>query len=309
LIATYPAAGQGLDCPQLDPACGVDRNVAIQLRFDRYLLPATAVRQSIRVFTGTGQSAPFTRPDYDVVERVLSYRPDGHLVPGQTYRVELVLAEDESSEGLRAFDGALLGEGPVPLAFDFRTNEIDPPPASPVPREEATCDDVLAITARSTGCSGNDCHIRRDDSFSVPRMGLELVDAYGLLTTAIGKVAHQTEIGGKTGVPLQNPARFGVQMPIIDPGRPDNSYLLYKLIRKPENFDTTDAAEIEGLCQTRYQFGILPGDPCVPPPEDESTRLREWFVRNEPMPLGPRRITRHELRRIQAWIVGGAKCP
>ncbi len=57
-----------------------------------------------------------------------------------------------------------------------------------------------------------------------------------MLSTAIGRVAHQTDLGTTTGEVLENPARMGIDMLIIDPGRPDNSYLLYKLIVRPENY-------------------------------------------------------------------------
>jgi hypothetical protein len=334
VIATYPAAGQGLECGIDAPdECGVDRNSAIQIRFDRYILPATAVRQAIRLYSGSPDAhAPFSQPEYDVVERVLFYRPLGELQPRATYTLEIIVAEAGDSEGLRAFDGAPLAPGPVPLRFDFHTNAL-PTDSERFPKEEASCSDVLAIFDQARTCSDASCHVRSGSPFcpagqardpdglcvDVPRQGLVLSDALGLLTTAISKVAHQTELGSKSGVTLEDPPRFGVQMPIIDPGRPDNSYLFYKLLRRPENFDT-DASTfgvIEGDCDTRYDVGFVAGSPCVAPGAAESERLREWFVRGEPMPPAVdaasgvvlKHLHRSQLRKIQAWIREGASCP
>jgi hypothetical protein len=334
VVATYPAAGQGLECGLDAPDdCGVPRNAVLQIRLDRYLLPASAVRQAIRFYSGSQDAhAPFTQPEYDLVERVLFYRPLGELQPKTTYTVELIIPDDEQAEGLRAFDGAPLAEGPVPLKFDFHTNgELAGPER--YPEEDASCDDVIAIVGRSTTCSDASCHVRsgspdcpeghaRDADgrcVGVPRQGLVLSDAFGLLTTAISKVAHQTELGSKTGVPLEDPVRMGVQMPIIDPARPDNSYLLYKLLRREQNFDADSSSfdVIDGVCDTRYDVGFPAGGPCAPPGAAESERLREWFVRGDPMPptvvassgLVLKHLYREELRTIQAWIRQGARCP
>jgi hypothetical protein len=89
-------------------------------------------------------------------------------------------------------------------------------------------------------------------------------------------------------------------MPIIDPDRPENSYLMYKLLLRPEAY--------------------LPGGPsdctepgsCVPPDPEELDRLREWFVRGEPMPEAPpgESFVDHEaLATLQAFIAAGASCP
>jgi hypothetical protein len=324
VIATHPAAGAGLECGiDAPPECGVARNTAIQIRLDRYLLPATAVRQAIRLYSGSPDAhSPFTQPEYDVVERVLFYRPLGELQPNATYTVEIIIPGEDDAEGLRAFDGAPLAEGPVPLTFDFHTNAL-PSEGERFPMEEAGCADALAIFSQASTCSDASCHVRSGSSdcplgqardadgrcVDVPRQGLVLSDALGLLTTAISKVAHQTELGSKSGVTLEDPPRFGVQMPIIDPGRPDNSYLFYKLLRRPENFGTD--------CDTRYDVGFAAGSDCVPPGAAESARLREWFVRGEPMPpavdattgLALKHLQRSDLRTIQAWIREGARCP
>ena len=320
MLASYPAAGQGLDCDTTSDDCGVDRNTVLQFRFDRYLLPATTVRQAIRLGSGDVLTF-FSQPEYDLVERVLIYRPAAPLPPKTTIRIELIVPSEDEPDGLRAFDGAPLDpNSPAPLEFDFHTNGLDPEPVAIPPEPAPSCTDVITtVFTFSNGCAA--CHTpggkapcpagfapdAEQKCVPVPRMGLDLTSFEGLLTTAIGKVAHQTEIGAKGGTPLENPPRLGVQMPIVDSGRPDNSYMMYKLLRNERNFPELGS---ESLCDTRYQVGFLPGGPCLPPTAEESTRLREWFVRGQPMPADPEKpLFRAQLRDIQSWIRAGAVCP
>jgi hypothetical protein len=277
----------------------VPRETTLELRFDRYLLPETAVRQSISLFTGSEDLGVFSQPEYDVVERVLVYRlPEGQkLEPGVRYSVALRIPEEADDFGFRAFDGAPLGEGDVPFAFDFRTRktETTPPPLFS-PTYESTCDLLDALAPgdppeKRAGCSSNSCH-----GGAGARMGLRLDNNEGLLQTAIDRVAHQTEHGAKTGVPLQSPAKMGVNMPILDLGRPENSYLLYKLLRNPRNF-----SEPAGLgCTTVHQVP-LPDGVCPEPSAAEADRLQASFVRGLPMPYNDRSV---DLRRLQTWIRG-----
>lgn len=309
-MGVYPTPEQGVDCTPTSPDdCGVPRDAPILLRFNRYLRPATAVRQSIRVYSGSEEvGAGFLQPEYDVVERVLVFRRQDNswLEPGALYTVEFVVPSEESSYGLEAFDGAPLSEGAIPLKFDFRAARAEPP-SRPAPPEREPAP-VLADVPLFGTCANAACHNAAEAANSdVPRMGLDLATVAGLRSTAIGKVAHQTDLSGKAGVPLENPVRFGVNLPIIDPNRPDNSYLLYKLLRKQANFGADN-------CKTRYgDLPLLNGD-CLYQ-EDESQRLREWFVRGDAMPraqpdLDPPEdaaLTLQRMREIQAWIRGGAK--
>lgn len=305
VVATYPRDGQGLDCDAGATGCGVPLNTDIELRFDRYLSPSSAIRQSLFVYSGTKSNFVFLEPKYDVVERVVDYRlaAGTSLEPGLVYTVELLSPGDAAAYGFRAFDGAPLAPGPVPLTFAFRTgNQTAPaPPTPPTP----TCADMLAIFRRPSpgqpACAGSNCH------FPPGRMGLDLSSGSGLTTTAVGHVATETAVGPRVDVPLENPPRTGVQMPVIDPGRPENSYLLYKLLRKPENFGS--AAQ---RCTSQYAVKLPPGQ-CLPPSSAESTRLREWFVTGQAMPLHENpllpdvHLRLADLRAIQRWIAGGAR--
>ena len=102
-------------------------------------------------------------------------------------------------------------------------------------------------------------------------------------------------------------------MNIVDPGSPATSYLMYKLLQKPENFGPAGA---EPRCVTGYHSPVSDLD-CLPTPPDERVRLREWFVLGDPMPKDETSMgqpiaaatTRENLVRISAWISTGATCP
>jgi hypothetical protein len=132
-------------------------------------------------------------------------------------------------------------------------------------------------------------------------MDLDLGSAEGLLRTAMSKVAHQTDTEANAGVPAELPHRFGLGMPIIDPGRPDNSYLVYKMIINRDSYGPDPCGG------SAYEVGL--GGQCVAGSVAEIDRLRDWFVRGEPMPPAvdgsPLEVA--DLRLVERWIVGGAK--
>jgi hypothetical protein len=128
-------------------------------------------------------------------------------------------------------------------------------------------------------------------------MGLDLSSAAGLAATAIQRVAHQTETGPSGGRILENPSRFGVAMPIIDPGRPSNSYLAYKILIGRAIWDN-------GSCTTRYSVDLA--GQCPGPSEAERQRLEEWFVAGAPMPPGQSTLDPGDLALLRDWIAGGA---
>jgi hypothetical protein len=267
------------------------------VRFDRFLLPKTAVRQSLRVYSGRPDQALLLEPVYDVVERVVSYRPALGTVfeRGLLYRVELALPEESSSgSGFRAFDGAPLTEdGETPLHFSFRTARAEPagtrPPAAP------SCADALSVFANSE-CGLAPCH-------AGPRapLGLRLDSSAGLLETAISRVARETE-GPSAGTTIVDPPRFGVGMPVVDPGGPGSSYLLYKLLIKSENFGSGEPA-----CRSSHRVDLPPGA-CIAPSAAERDRLRDWFVALDPMPPTGGALSNGltDLRALADYIAAGA---
>jgi hypothetical protein len=284
-VAIYPPDGAGEDCGSDPPdSCGVPTNGPIELRFDRYLLPKTAsalafgtpnARQSISLFSGTRGNGIFLAPAYDVLERVVRFTPSfgGQLLPDTVYQVELPLPEkDPEGFGFRAFDGAPLEKGPVPLKWSFRTARAATPVVAAA--EPPSCEQAVQIFAQG-GCSVATCHAGRDAP-----LGLSLATTRDVLVTAISRVAHETSTSGTPGTVLQDPPRFGTGMPIIDPGTPSMSYLVYKLLENPGNFGPD-----RGCSETLYKVP-LPAGTCLLAPEAERTRLAGWFVDGDSMPPG-----------------------
>jgi hypothetical protein len=298
----FPARGGGLDCAPDDVACGVPRNPKFEFRFDRFLRPDSAIRQALTVYTGSPSNVvpssnrlPEMTPEYDVVERVVRFSlPDGVLLhQNAVYTLELSVPNEETDFGFRAFDGAPLApETPVVLSFGT-SNQVEPPfPDPPAP----SCDELVTLLS---SCSSSACH-----GGPSPRMGLDLTSGAAIRRTAIGRVARQTEVADSTGVALQDPARMGAAMPIIDPHRPDNSYLLYKILIAAEHHSAPDECESEFLA---------PVDPelCTGPSHEEIERLRDGFVRGEPMPhpSSAGSLEREQVRRVSRFIRAGALCP
>jgi hypothetical protein len=324
LVASYPADGEGVGCDEIaQPDCGVPTNATITLRFDRYLDPATVNRQAIRVFTGgpgSGVGLPPFDVRYDPVERVVEFQmPSGDAyVSHALYRLQLVVPDEPGAAGIRAFDGAPLAEGDVPLRVSFFTAQG---PGEVRTRTALSCDEVLEHVLgdpAAGGCSSAECHRGVGSSLGAAPEGLWLDSRANLRQSAIGRVAHETEFGDSAGVTTQKSPRFGVQMPIIDPKNPGNSYLLYKLLRQPKNFEPCpeDASSelcngLDDPCVSDYPVLPLAEGECLEPSAEESARLREWFVRGDPMPLQrglPRSVRVSGLRAISDFIAAGADC-
>jgi hypothetical protein len=319
LVSSYPAHGEGLDCSLAEPACGVPIDARLELRFDRFLLPSTAVRQSIAFFSGAAtnvvpedRSGPEILPSYDPLERVVTFSlpPGATLQPNTLYTVQIPVVRGEDALGFRAFDGTPMAED-EPVHISFRTSNAlgtAQPLAAPhaLDCSELICtalgqDDADCGLPITSGCAAAHCHGAPD---TAPRMGLSLASPHSL-ADATGRVAHQTETGPTTGRALANPPRFGTAMPVIDPGRPGNSYLVYKLLLAPETYQPS----VESDACSRYHAATDP-ERCIEPAAEELTRLREWFVRGEPMPPAnhPRFVDAETARRIIDFIAAGANC-
>ena len=291
VVALEPYSAQGLDCDAGD--CGFPVDAPIRLQFDRWLSPTTAVRQSLSLYTEGTQLGVFLRPDYDVTARSLSYRPDTPLASDSVYILQLSDADqDPNGLGFRSFDGNSLES---PKAFAFRTSVLGQtqPAADALPAP--SCDQVVAALA-SAGCTRGGCH-----SGDTPRMGLLLESAAGLISTAIDHVAHETETGTDVTQRAVSGGRFGTQMPIIDSGRPENSYIMYKLL-------IGRWLNRELAAQPAAQFA-----PDVVS-QDAIDRARAWFIEFGAMP--PDEVGYPDgtsplglVRELQSWIRAGATCP
>jgi len=324
LIDAFPADGCGLDAS----TCVMPTNGTIALRFDRFLDPATVSRDAIHVYTGDPDilgTAPFD-VSYDPIERVVEFRLEEgrEYSPETLYHYELPVPRKAGDAGIRAFDGAPLAEADVPLRGVFLTGDTGSEvPSRPPP---PSCADIVehVFSTELGACATGRCH-RSSGNFG---SGIELGGApYGLWldsranlrATAIDRVARETEVGDLSGaLPDQNPARFGVRMPLIDPNNPGNSYLLYKLLYKPENFERCAAPGQGPLCtddsprvSAHLDLPLARHGSVVPAPE-ELERLREWFVKGEGMPLDPDgrglSLGLGALRAVASFIAAGADC-
>lgn len=322
MIATYPADGQGTNapegadvtCTEPSPDCPVPTNASLELRFDRFLLPGSGIASGVALYTGNPPANGIgLNARYDLLERVVVLDPSRDMQPNTLYTVEIVPGTDVS-RGFWAFDRGRLEEGELPFRFSFMTGS-GPAPAAPLPAPSTdTCDNMPSAFA---GCAG--CHVTQEGGETsppskYPPMGLDLSSPGGLFYTAVGRVAHESETGDSVGGEgLRTPARFGVQMRVVDPGSPATSYLIYKLLQKPENFRLGPSED----CETSYHSPVAEGS-CSPPDSAEITRLREWFLRGDPMPkdrrdavsgeLVPAATTHANLARIVSWISAGANC-
>jgi hypothetical protein len=304
VLETVPANGAGTDCSRLDPSCGVPLRTTIRVRFDRPLWPEPLNFEAVRVYTGTPSNrVAVTAIDYSVFDWTLSFRLGRPLAPRTLYQVEL--PGWDGTPGPRAYDGAELEPGGVPLRFSFVTSDTDASDLAPV-LPSPSCEQAVAVF--EAHCSTGACH-----GGETPAMGLRLDSRAGLRSSALRRVARQTETASTVGVPHSHPARFGTAMPLLDPGNAANSYLFYKLFITPQGFGACAHASCEPFS------AVEAGATCEPWPEAERQRLRDWFVRGEAMPLLPsesgaaelaplRPLDCASLRALIRFVDAGAEC-
>jgi len=326
LIGIYPGDGCGVGS---DPDCTVPTNVTLTLRFDRFLNPATVNRQAIRLFTGDPKVSPGVPPfevSYDPIERVVEYRtPPGYaLAPTTLYRLELNVARGPDDPGVRAFDGAPLAEGSLPLQLSFFTG--DGPTQAPAAAAPACAEIVGELTSVFSACTGAACHQKGGNAVAGQALpdaphGLWLDTPRRFTLSAVNRVARETETGDQSGgPPTERGPRFGVHMALVDPHNPGGSYLMYKLLTNLGNFEPCPSGSEAPVCADSADPSVsahpaLPlgeGELITPPPA-ELTRLQEWFVRGAPMPRPrgdgqPLAIYLQGLRAASRFIAAGADC-
>lgn len=199
---------------------------AIQIAFDRYLLPSTVTRQSIALVDGSNRPLATNQlpvVTYDPIARTATLAPPSQpwLTKGQVYKLYLGVPEDDSDlGGVRAIDRATLDPDEDRL-IAFVVGE--PAGRGSVDAQVDFCRDVLPIFKAK--CSRFGCHADGSSAAS----GLELASSAGVATTAIGRVAVGAHTGGRANEPAVASRRFGADMPLIDPGNPGQSWLLYKV--------------------------------------------------------------------------------
>lgn len=293
-LAYTPLAPDGLT--------SVVGTTAFRIRFDRLLAPVSAARQSVCLqpllkdvrSPGDCTIPLYLEPTYDPVRREATFRQSPMAAPltsGILYEISAYTALDEAAPGFRSFDGAPL---PTVVRYELGVLAVSdpPPPADPLPTADHYCTppdpaclgaacarSVAAVLAACGTCHGAE-----------PAAGLDLATAAGLASTAFGQPAHGSETGENAGDPDTVGLRFGRAMPIIDPGAPGNSYLLYKLVANPHNPLTVPFA----------------GPPGATPPE--VLRAQRTIIAGLPMPPDASGVTlrAREAEWISDWILQGA---
>lgn len=282
---------------------------SFRLDFDRFLLPTTTFRQSIclqpvlGVVTAAKDCARgvLLEPAYDPVLRRVTYRQpatSAGLAPSTRYTISVFPPPDDGTAyGILAFDGAPLAAA-VSLEFTTRSSEpggvsVEPPPS--VDFCAALDQQVFKASCASGGCHTSGGPV--DHGVGVgPAQGLDFSSNAALKATAVARVAHGTQTGEHAAQGEVASPRFGRAMPLIDPTRPGNSYLLYKLLAREDNgAPGSDAAAERARVEeiARLRAAIVVGMP-MPPPDGVSA------------PLAPQ-----QLEQISDWILTGAAtaCP
>ena len=197
-----------------DPADGaedVPRRTDYHVQLDRFLAPRSISRASVRVVSGA--SSAYLTVRFDPVARTLHARSlSGRaLEPATRYRLEVDGAVDLAGEVM----------DPPFRAIFYTSEALGERPATP-----AVGWDVVApiLTGR---CTGDGCH-----GPGPAALGLDLSSPDAIRATAIGAPSVQLQQGATSGVV---PVRGLGAIPIVDVGpggvgRPDASYLVYKVI-------------------------------------------------------------------------------
>jgi hypothetical protein len=295
VVSYQPQPGQGLDCDPSANGCGFPVDQPLTFELDRWLLPSTATRQSIRVGPLGSDAGVHFEPSYDLVTRTVTYRPRGGWGDGYIYDLQLydpTLGDD--GWGFRSYDNQLLDPSGVPEHVLFY---IGPPSGQQVgSAEHTTCREALRAFA-SAGCTRSNCHRAAAGATAgggpLPCAGLALDSAEGL-SSAVGRVARATDRGTMSGTPAKISERFGVNMPVISEGEPAMSLLMYRLVMNRDAYRRQDRS-----------FAARPPSPI------ELERATSWFGVLGPMPPSdvgwPSDVAPVDLViTIQRWILGGA---
>ncbi len=313
--ATQPTAKIRLLGANVGPNQTLPANGAVQLAFDRYLLPSTQIRQSIQLVTVAGEPVEPPVVQYDPVARTVtlsSMAGTKWLAEGQTYRVVAGIPENKDANGFRALDGATL-ETPISITFLVgppRTVELDPP--------VDFCVDVLPIF--SAKCSGSACHSSGDVSRpSVAAASLVLDSSIGVQGTAINRVSQAANTGARFNESAAGKV-FGVNMPLIAPNNPGNSWLLYKILLAPPPASVPAHSPYTCAKAPPSATPAAPYTPLapyseVPSPNEQAVLQDNVLGREMPFPVAQPTayeslpLTFAERQIVRAWISRGAPTP
>ncbi|MGH7270637.1 MAG: hypothetical protein ACREJ3_09420, partial [Polyangiaceae bacterium] len=302
-IGTQQDEPHGVGAPvhytaNVGPSEPLPANSGLELTFDRLLLPLSIVRQTFQLSSVNGQALTPT-VTYDPVSRVVTVTasPSAPLTPGQTYRLTIGLPTSTTDLfGLRAIDGATLDPA-SPASITFLAGPALPP-ASPTAVD--FCRDVQPIFRGS--CAGLTCHSPPPDTPTAA--GLVLTTPAGILATALRRVAQGSNTGPRP-VAVAPSLRFGVDMPIIDPGLgagqsgdPGDSWLLYKLLMAVPTPGDAGAITALSASERATLSSFIPGRE-MPFPSDPGA----------PLDAPGAQLSIAQIETISTWIAQGAAVP
>jgi hypothetical protein len=245
---------------------------------------------------------------YDPIARTVTLLPPKQpwLTEGQTYTLVLGIPDgDEDQGGVRAIDRAkLFADQKREIAF------LVGPKTSAVIEPTATlCRDVLPIfTAK---CNLPTCHGNGDSAAA----SLVLDTSAGIAATALNRIAQGSNTGGRSSGAPSASRLFGVDMPIIDPGNPGNSWLMYKidLARQPVLTQAVPSfACTTGLLEPEQKLAFSPLVAQAQRNADEIERsILSDFILGREMPFpsagagggyGTEPLTFDEREKVRLWI-------
>lgn len=303
------------------PNVPIDARGTIQLAFDRFLLPYSVNRQSVVLREAGGNAVTSPVITYDPAARVVTLRAPVEgpwLVPGQPYVVALGIPNgDDDSGGLRAIDRATLDPSLPPssrlIGFQTCAEGTSCGGVPSTPARVAFCNDVLPIFTKH--CSAGICHSAPSDATTGPAASLVLTTSIGVAKTAIGRVAQGSNTGPVAGRAEPPGHVFGVDMPIIAPGSPADSWLMYKLLLAEPRADDAGAPAVRPRCyigetpnapSNPFPGGVVSFAPFTPVAADERARLSDWVLGSAmPYPSSDG-VSFAEIERVRVWIEQGA---
>jgi hypothetical protein len=301
--ATIHIVGQNVSSTQ-----SLVPNAPIEIAFDRLLDPSSITRQTFLLQDVGGQPLEPT-PSYDPVARVVRLcMTDGPaLQADQTYRLTLIAPQSPTDpSGLRAIDGAGLDPSVNPV-IEFDVVAGTPPTGSDACSGATLvdfCTNVFPKIFQPAGCGTlANCH-------GVPpsAAGLLMATPQEIQATAIDRVAQ----GSNTGMQSQAAPPgilFGVDMPIISPDNPGNSWMMYKLLLAVPSLTTVG----DNLYPSVSPAWTVMSD-------DERATLSNYILGREmPYPTDPSAapsgsasptpLTADQLDAVSTWILQGAAIP
>jgi len=294
------------------------QNGTVRLRFNRYLLPSTVTRQAVVLLDASDQPVSSPLVTYDPVTLSVSLSNPTPampwLTPGQPYKVVLPLpGESATGTSLRAIDGAGLDPASMRTVSFTATSETEAPgePAAPAMN---FCTDVYPVFVAKCG-TGSACHSDPAGTQN-PASSLVLLSPEGVQNTAVRRVAQAANTGGRAALGGEPGRVFGVDMPLIAPGNPGNSWLLYKVLLAPLPQTNVGTA---GSLRCRTKANVL-ADPApvtgleVVASDAERASLADAVLGREmPYPPSPgplsyatTALSYAERQRLRLWIAQGA---